>query len=134
MPRDVGISMEAFKRPTRDPRAWDKSASWWLIHGTLQQLLCKAQRIKLPSRTSIFGSQYFHNETLTGAARGFSKDPEAVLPNSCVLVWVLQGSALLFALGCKSLPCGLIKGSQGSDHTFALLSLASEGMLCARSE
>ena len=53
--------------------AWDGSVPWWLIHGTLQQLFCKALRIKLPSRTSIFGSQFFHNEMRTGAAKGLPK-------------------------------------------------------------
>lgn len=70
--RGVGLFMHQFW-PHRPPLAWDGSAPWRLIHETLQQLFCKAPRIKLPSRTSIFGSQFFHNEMLTGAAKGLLK-------------------------------------------------------------
>lgn len=127
----LGSSRKLLAHPW--PLARDKCAPSWLIHGTREQLFCKALRIMLPSRTSIFGFQYFCNEMLTGAARSFSKDPKAERLGSPGT----SSPGVRFALCSQvqiSLPCGLIKESQGSDHMFSLLSLASEGMLCAHSE
>ena len=124
--------------PNRPPLAWDGSAPWRLIRETLQQLFCKALRIKLPSRTSIFGSQFFHNEMLTGAAKGLPKGLRGCLLKPHILrLPAPRGSELSFIPRSSfSLPFSLTQGSWGSGHmsTLPSVSLASGGRPCAHSE
>jgi hypothetical protein len=86
-------SRHPLHRPTAPPggRHMERSSSCFLA---------KPRGLRCLLRTSILGSQYFHNEMLTGAARWLPKGPESGL---VLQLSVPQGSDLLVSLRCRSL-------------------------------